>query len=379
MRRIASVLAPRHPDNSSGNAPPPTTSSSSLPRRKSSRRFFGTLARITVSTERPTRPSEPAHSSSASSTGSVSLPTPDDDRVGHLSPHVGRSPSSRNAWMPWLTPKKPDLQTLPQRPPSFWSDSLSPSPTALPVPSRIIPDQTTESDDETSEESSSSESEAPSPRSFPAPTKSDSNSTNRLLTPIGFLTSLTTNNLPPTLSPPPLLHHPNVPVFPRSSNLSRSLHFRDTMESTMHRNRFLHRIQRGHLTPADRRLLTTLGARASSAAQPRALVQPEEGERYDLNYVRSSSNGLKRWITRPYFEQRSLVSVPDEAGTVVWTTIKGSGFGVWALEVSETLELMSGLTDVEEMLPIGTPAAPAPTNSPVSSGECFTSELNSNS
>ncbi len=108
-------------------------------------------------------------------------------------------------------------------------------------------------------------------------------------------------------------------------------------------------------------------------------MQPEEGERYDLNYVRSSSNGLKRWITRPYFEQRSLVSVPDEAGTVVWTTIKGSGFGVWALEVSETLELMSGLTDVEEMLPIGTPAAPAPTNSPVSSGECFTSELNSNS
>jgi hypothetical protein len=110
-------------------------------------------------------------------------------------------------------------------------------------------------------------------------------------------------------------------------------------------------------------------------------VQPEEGERYDLNYVRSSSNGLKRWIARPYFEQRYLVSVPDEAGTVVWTTIKGSGFGVWALEVSETLELLagSGLTDVEEMLPIGTPAALAPTNFPVSSGECFTSEFNSNS
>jgi hypothetical protein len=323
-----------------------------------------------VSTDRPTRPSEPAHSSSASSTGSVSLRTPEDDRIGP--PHGGRSPSGRKAWFPWLTPKKSDLQTQSQRPPSFWSDSLSsvPSPTVPLVPSRIIPDHPTESDDDdtSSEESSESESEAPS-RPFPAPTKSDS--TNRTVSPISFLNALATNNTPPPFSSPPLLHYPNAPIFPRSSNASRSLPFRNTMESTLHRNRLLQRLQRGHLTPTDRRLLATLGPRAPSAAQRRSLVQPEEGARYDLTHVRSFSVGLKRWIARPYFEERSVVSVPDEAGTVVWTTIKGSGFGVWALEVSETLELMAGLTSVQDVIPIGTLAAPSP-NKPT--GKCFTRE-----
>jgi hypothetical protein len=151
------------------------------------------------------------------------------------------------------------------------------------------------------------------------------------------------------------------------------------MESTMHRKRLLHRLQRGRLTPADQRLLVTFGSRAPSVAQRRTLVQPEEGERYDLKHMRPSSLGLKQWAVRPYFEERSMVSVPDEAGTVVWTTIKGSGFGVWALEVSETLELMAGLTDAEESLPIGTPAATAPINFPIPSRKSFTrdSALNS--
>jgi hypothetical protein len=372
MRRIASVLSSssKRPDSTPDDAP---SSSSSPARRKSSRRFFGTLNRITVSTERTsTRPLEPAHSSSASSTGSVSLRTPEDDRIGHLAPHGGPSPS-RKAWIPWLTPKKTDLQTRSQRPTSFWSDSLSsvPSPTAPPAQSRIVPDhQSTESDDETSDDSSSSESEAP-PRPFPA---ARSDSTNRPFTPIGFLNALTMNSIQPTFSPPPLLHYPNVPIFPRSSNGSRSLPFCDTMESTMHRKRLLHRLQRGHLTTADQRLLATIGRRTPSAAQRRTLVQPEEGERYDLKHVRSSSLGLKQWIARPYFEERCLVSVPDEAGTVVWTTIKGSGFGVWALEVSETIELMAGLTDAEDSLPIGTSAATAPNSSPVHSRKCLTRE-----
>jgi hypothetical protein len=371
MRRIASVLSSKRPDSSPDDGQVATSSTLSTHHRRSSRRFLGTLNRITVSTDRPRRPSELTHSSSASSTGSVSLRTPEDDRVGHLAPHGGRSPS-RKAWIPWLTPKKPDLQPQPQRSPSFWSDSLStaPSPTA-PRAARIVPDQHTESDDETSEESFSSESEAP-PRPFPGRAPPRSDSTNRPLTPIGFLKALTTNSIEPIFSPPPLLHYPNVPVFPRSSNGSRSLPFRDTMESTMHRKRLLHRIQRGHLTPPDQRLLATIGSRAPSAARRRALVQPDEGERYDLNHMRSSSLGLKQWTTRPYFEERCLVSVPDEAGTVVWTTIKGSGFGVWALEVSETLELMAGLIGADDLLTIGTPAATAPNNSPVSSRKCFT-------
>ena len=79
-------------------------------------------------------------------------------------------------------------------------------------------------------------------------------------------------------------------------------------------------------------------------------------------------------MARPYFEERFVAWIPDEAGTVVWTTVKGSGFGVWALEVSEKIELMAGLTDVEDPLPIGTLEPPLLNNSPVSSGKCFTCE-----
>jgi hypothetical protein len=388
MRRIASVLSTRQSDRHPppDNPPPPSPSPgppsiSSLqvqPHRKPSRRFFGTLARISVSTERPTRASalsEPAHSSSASSTGSVSLRTPDDDRIGHLAPHDGRSSGRRRAWIPWLTPKKSDIQVPLQRPSSFWSESLSPvpSPTAPPVPSSgIISGQATESDEDTSEESSSSsESEAPS-LSPPTPARSDLD--NPRLPSIDFLNALTTNNVPPSFSSPPLLHHPNAPAFPRSSNRSCSLPFRATIESTMHRNRLLHYIQRGHFTATDRRILEAIGSRTSSAARRKAPVQPEEGARYDLEHLRLSSPGLKRWISRSYFEERFVAWVPDEAGTVVWATVKGSGYGVWALEVSETIELMAGLTDVEDPLPIGTLQPLLLNNSPVSSGKCFTCE-----
>ena len=377
MRRIASALSTRQSDKpdhrNPHDKPLPTTPDSpshqSQPRRKPSRRFFATLTRITVSTERPTRPAEPAHSSSASSTGSVSLRTPEDDRVGHLAPHDGRSPAGRRAWIPWLTPKKLEVQVHPQRPPSFWSDSLSPipSPTPAAAPSTGIPDQATESDEDTSEESSSEESEAPS-LSPPIPARIEL--VNRPIPSIDFLKTLTTNNIPPAFSPPPLLHYPNAPDFPRSSNPSRSLPSHDTMESTMHKKRLLHYLQRGHLTSADRRLLGRIGSRTQSATQRRALVQPEEGERYELKHLRSSSLGLKQWMARPYFEQRFVAWVPDDVGTVVWTTVKGSGFGVWALEVSETIEFMAGLADVEHS--IGTLAVPLPNTAPVSFGKCFT-------
>jgi hypothetical protein len=119
----------------------------------------------------------------------------------------------------------------------------------------------------------------------------------------------------------------------------------------MHRKRLLHRLH--SLTPADRRLLAAVGPRTLSAAQRRTLLQPEEGERYDLKHVQPFSLGLRQWIARPYFEERTVLWVPDDAGTVVWTTVKGSGFGVWALDVPETLELLAGYDnfDMDDVQP----------------------------
>jgi hypothetical protein len=119
----------------------------------------------------------------------------------------------------------------------------------------------------------------------------------------------------------------------------------------MHRKRLLHRLQSP--TPADRRLLAAVGPRPPSAAQRRTLLQPEEGERYNLKHVRPFSLGLRQWTTRPYFEERTVQWVPDDAGTVVWTTVKGSGFGVWALDVPESLELLAGYDnfDIDDLQP----------------------------
>ncbi|KAF8266863.1 hypothetical protein EI94DRAFT_1771996 [Lactarius quietus] len=337
MRRIASVLTPRRSDKPDSRHPPndphprPKTLANS-----STRRFFGTLTRITVSTDRSSQPtaSEPAHSSSASSAGSVSLRTPDDDP---------RSSSSRKAWIPWLTPKKSDPQgQSPSHPPSsFWLESSA------------VNNQPTESDDETSDESSSSESESPS-TSPPVSSTADKPQPDPHLSPVDFVASLTMNNIPPAFSPPPLLHISNAPLFPRSSNSAHRLAFCDSIESTMHRKRLLHRLQ--SLTPADRRLLAAVGPRTSSAAQRRTLLQPEEGE----------SLGLRQWIARPYFEERTVLWVPDDAGTVVWTTVKGSGFGVWALDVPETLELLAGYDnfDMDDVQPGSPPPPPSNDTAP---------------
>ncbi|KAI0307156.1 hypothetical protein B0F90DRAFT_1813953 [Multifurca ochricompacta] len=377
MHRIASVLGARRSDKSHSDDVRTDSTSKSSPcsqsHRRSSRRFFGTLTRITVSTVRPTQPLEPTHSSSASSSGSASLRTPEDDRVGSLAPHSARSTSSRKAWIPWLTLKKSDLQTQSQsRPPSsYWSDPLSfeTSSTGIPAPSRFTPSQPVESDEDSSDESSESESEAPS-SSHPAPPRLDSN--DRLLAPVHFLSALTANMISPPISPPPLLHYSHAPLFPRSSNASRSLTFRETFESTMHRKRLLHRLQGEPLTQTDRRFLAAIGPHVPSAAQRRTLFQPEEGERYDLRHVQSFSPGLKQWIARPYFEDRMVTWTLNDAGTVVWTTVKGSGFGVWALDVSETLELLSRLDSAEDTLPIGAPVAPSLNNSPLASTSLHT-------
>ncbi|KAH9006811.1 hypothetical protein EDB86DRAFT_10990 [Lactarius hatsudake] len=360
MRRIASVLTSRRsdkPDPPNDAHPRPTSKSFA---NSSTRRFFGTLTRITVSTDRSSQPtaSEPAHSSSASSTGSVSLRTPEDDRMGQLAPHVARSSSQRKAWIPWLAPKKSDPRgQSPSHPPSsYWPDSSGPIPSS----SIAVSNQPTESEDDTSDESSSSESGSPS-TSPPVPSRVDKPDPH--LSPVDFVASLTMNNIPPAFSPPPLLHYSDAPLFPRSSNSMHRLTFCDTIESTMHRKRLLHRLQ--SLTPVDRRLLAALGPRILSAAQRRTLLQPEEGERYDLKHVQPFSLGLKQWISRPYFEERTVLWVPDDAGTVVRTTVKGSGFGVWALDVPETLELLAGLDnfDIDDVRP-SNPLPPPSNNVP---------------
>ena len=66
-----------------------------------------------------------------------------------------------------------------------------------------------------------------------------------------------------------------------------------------------------------------------------------------------------------------MLWVPDDAGTVVWTTVKGSGFGVWALDVPETLELLAGYDnfDMDDVQPGS--QLPPPSNDTAALSKCI--------
>ncbi|KAI0068598.1 hypothetical protein BV25DRAFT_15598 [Artomyces pyxidatus] len=349
MRRIVSVFAPRRSDKSDTLPATPDdqhilAKSSLMPSQpsKKSPRLFGSVSRITVSTAHPMPPLEQGHSSSSSSTGSASLRTPDDDRASPLGIPT-RSPSGKKAWIPWMAGKKPQFVDSPTIDhPQFWS--ATPQMTQPSSRPHIVLNDEAESEEDTSE---SEESESEGGRT-PAP----QSSRGRTLAPLEFIQALTSNNLPPAFSPPPLLHLPNTLLFPRSSNASRSLPHVDTLESEMHKKRILRRLQRQPLSPSDQRFLASFGPRVTSAAARRTLPQPDEAARLDLKYVEPHSRGLKTWIARPYFEEQMAVWAPDEAtGNILRSPVKGSGFGVWALDVSAGLEALAGVDDVEVYAP----------------------------
>jgi hypothetical protein len=81
------------------------------------------------------------------------------------------------------------------------------------------------------------------------------------------LHSLTTSALSPTFSAPPLLHLPNVPLFPRSANSISSLPHQETMASTLHRTQILRRLARRDLTVSEERSIAHFTSRRTSPAQ----------------------------------------------------------------------------------------------------------------
>ncbi|TFY79056.1 hypothetical protein EWM64_g4954 [Hericium alpestre] len=338
MRRIVSIFATKRSDKSDassspGDSKPAPMRTHTLPRQKKASRLFGTAPRITIAAENPTPALDQGHSSSSSSSISGSLRTPDDDRASPMAPPIIQTASHRS-WVPFRPVKK--SQPTPSLVATF--GITTPSPVALPT--RML-NADTESD--YMSESLSSESDAHPP----------STAVVNRLSAVEFVTTLTSNNLGPSFSPPPLLHLPNAPVFPRSSNPSRSLASQDSLESTMHKKRLLRRLQRRHeLLPSEQRSLAAFGSRPATAAIRRALPQPDEGARIDLKYVEANSLGLRRWVNRPYFEERTTMWVPDEqTGTITAVPVKGSGFGVWALEISEAVEILAGVTSDEVQNP----------------------------
>ncbi|RPD67190.1 hypothetical protein L226DRAFT_130343 [Lentinus tigrinus ALCF2SS1-7] len=337
MRRIAAVFASKRTDRSDAassttasatttpDAPPPPA-----PKPSSSKRFFRSLSRKSKAPVGPVADrlnSTELHPPSSSSSSSGAPTTPDDDRGSLL-----RAPANK-AWLP-LPPVDPRLGSF---------HNLEPAPHdrsrfSLPPPPPATPSTLDTEEDDSSTEESSLVPPDPPPK---APERAVP------LTAPEYLLALTSNNLRLPYAPPPLLHVPGRPMFPRSCNPRRNLHCSDCLETTMHRKKLQRRLQRRDLSPAEARSIAPFAGRRNVIKEHYQLYMDDVAVREGR--VQSHSLGLKRWAERPCFEDRMHVllseNIPSNPHSEPqWTRVApATGFGVAALEFSVTLELLADL------------------------------------
>ncbi|KAI0375613.1 hypothetical protein BV20DRAFT_5422 [Pilatotrama ljubarskyi] len=348
MRRIAAVFASKRSDRS--DAASSTAASSNLDHSSSSQKQSSTVkphTRFFRSISRKSKPVDPIlnhisssdlHPPSSSSSSSGAPTTPDDDHGSLL-----RAPVSK-AWHSLPHPVDPHTpspshhlpgQTAPHDRAPFHS-----SPPTFPTPSS---QSTLDTEDDSSEESSVAPDLSRPPERAAPPLDAPA-----------YLLTLTSNSLRPPFAPPPLLHVPACPLYPRSSNPRRALSYRDSLESTLHRTRLQRRLQRGDLTPSERRSIASFaGRRAAPRDRPSLLL---DDNAVDHTHVKPFSAGLRKWADRPCFEDRLQVllaeNLPpaglDADAELPWTRVApATGFGVAALEYSVALEMLAGLYEEE--------------------------------
>ncbi|TFY55322.1 hypothetical protein EVJ58_g8318 [Rhodofomes roseus] len=172
----------------------------------------------------------------------------------------------------------------------------------------------------------------------------------RPLSAVDYTKALANNGLSHPFSPPPLLHIANSPLFPRSCNTHSQVSSLVTgsLRTQLFQKRVMARLS--HPSRADEQTLQ----RFAGKYQP----QPKGPHLHlDDNAVSgrvcARSEGLRRWVDRPCFEDRLAVYRPAEQGEecepdmegIVCVPVSGTILGVAALEFSEHLENLAGLYD----------------------------------
>ena len=332
MRRFASLFKRNDKSDSTTTPSAPTDPRVNRPVKPPSvKRQARFLKSLSVKSVKPTAIREPPHpvsqhplqvsSFSTSSTDSPAPATPDDD--SELVPSI--SHRSSNQW----SERKLTLP-LPAAGGSLGWDPLQ-------KPSLSIPPVPTIAKSSGSEESDELSSTATSPLSVSSPLPVSSHKP---------LHSFTTYALAPSFSIPPLVHLPNVPLFPRSSNSISSLPNQETLATTLHRTQILRRLDSRDLTVSEERSIASFTSRRPLPAKsPCLLSKIDDGPVCDPKRVSDASQGLKRWISRPCFEDRMSVYIPGPSGRpgdIVERNVSGGTLGVAALEVSETIEILAG-------------------------------------
>ena len=331
MRGLSAVFGPKPSDKSlagpdssiNGNDFQPR---SSLHNSKKPSRIFGTLSRKTNA--HLVGAKDPALSSSSSSSGTNSLRTPGDDEA------LGRN-NNKVPWLPWLGRKKSGIVKKPDVHQEQWQPPQSHHP---PLVLRPLPQPADETDDESSSDSEDESEGASASADLPTVT----------ITPLTLakcranLRALIANSLQPPFSPPPVLHVPGQPIFPRSCNPRRSLYKQETLETRMHRNQILRRLDRQRLTRTQELSISSFGMLPTLTIK-RPSLQLDDEAVSDSFQIRTYSQGLQRWALRPCFEDRVAVYTAEPGtGNVLCTRVAGPSFGVAALEISEALDVLAG-------------------------------------
>lgn len=329
------------------------------------KRLFGSLSRnrgITASVGS----SEPFQSSASSSSGSQ--PRTLKVNEGHL-----RRSISKPTWMPWIgggkkatdgSKKSKIEEYCPVPLHEAWPAPLrkvwhSPSAPSLRQPSRsraLLPN-------DSEDDSTSSESEEESDIvSVP-----DHRSTTTIATARNNLRSMIEDSLQPPFSPPPLLHVQGQPLYPRSSNSRRSLYKHDSMETSMHKARLLHRLSRQDLTRPEDLSIVSLGVLNILPVKRPSLVLDDQAVPR-THHVRKFSQGLQAWALRSCFEDRMDVWMPEghtAPQTILRKRVTGTDLGVAALEISEFTDLLAGAAVIDNSDIPNHDQAPLPRSSAV--------------
>lgn len=291
----------------------------------------------TLSTPPLSTASDPTHSSASSSESTTaSIQTPDDD--AHL---VFSSTSKKSSWKSWIGGGKRSSYSrhadrkgkernrdLPQ-----WEPSVTPS-LQLPTLANRATKRVVAADESLMPSASDSISfpdQVPvTHRTPPSPALARKN-----------LVVMTKNSLAPPPPISPFVQHSLGPVYPRSSNQPRVLPRRPPMIAVMMKKQLLTRLEDSSfiLPSSEESFLHYFNSHPTSSEVSLRTLTLDTSYPERTTRIFRSSPGLRRWISRPCFEDRFVVFVP-EGNDVKCRAVSGSSLAIAALEYSEYLDVL---------------------------------------
>ncbi|KAG7449111.1 uncharacterized protein BT62DRAFT_1002654 [Guyanagaster necrorhizus] len=352
MRRFTSVFSSKRDKGDSSTSSHPSHSTTNLSKKtvKRANTFHSPVSSSTSSSPHLSRGSDIAHSS-ASSTGSASLQTPDD-----LPLSLDRTPTKAKSWISWLG-KKPSVikvrQPQTQEINRDWRPSCPPPLLRQPPPGIRSPPPVHDSEQSSSEDDDDDSFLSGHPVEVDPTFPSSAVPISRK-----YLHSLIQNALVYHLSLSPFvqLDSQTCPLYPRSCNSPRSLSHQESLRSSMLKAHLLRRLldPADAFTPAEQDAILPFSLRSP----PLPLLPGSFSDSVDevalpkSAHVVGYSEGLRRWINRPCFEHRFAVWIRTDDG-ITQCQVTGTRFAVADLEFSETLEAMADFSQhLYQQLPL---------------------------